>query len=89
MVNRVRRAGDPSFGSDSPQGTDTGTDTGKMVATALTEFTQRFSVASLDIALAGLDAANEVGTRFAKLASGILGGVADALAEPQSGKKPQ
>src|SRR5437899_7116062 len=67
----------------------TGTDTGKMVATALTEFTQRFSVASLDIALAGLDAANEVGTRFAKLASGILGGVADALAEPQSGKKPQ
>jgi len=67
----------------------TGTDTGKMVATALTELTQRLSVASLDIALAGLEAANEVGTRFAKLTSGILGGIADALAEPPPDKKPQ
>ncbi len=67
----------------------TGTDTGKMVATALTEFTQRFPVASLDIALAGLEVANEVGTRFAKLTSGILGGIADALAGLPSDKKPQ
>ena len=67
----------------------TGTDTGKMVATTFTEFAQRFSIASLDIALAGMEAATEVGTRFAKLASGILGGIADALAEPRSDKKSQ
>jgi hypothetical protein len=67
----------------------TGTDTGKMVAGTLTEFARRSSVASLEVALAGLEAANEFGTRFAKLASGILSGIADALAEPRSRKKQQ
>jgi len=66
----------------------TGTETGKMAATSMTELTRRFSVASLDVALAGMVVAAEVGTRFAQLASGILGGIADALAEPRADKKP-
>jgi Cu/Ag efflux protein CusF len=66
----------------------TGTETGKMTATNMTELTQRFSVASLDVALAGMEVAAEVGTRFAQLAGGILGGIADALAEPRPDKKP-
>ena len=36
----------------------------------------------------GWRVAAEVGTRFAQLASGILGGIADALAEPPPDKKP-
>lgn len=67
----------------------TGTETGKMTATSMTELTRRFSVASLDVALAGMEVAAEVGTRFAQLAGGILGGIADALAEPRPDKKPQ
>jgi len=66
----------------------TGTETGKMTATSMTELTQRFSVASIDVALAGMEVAAEVGTRFAQLAGGILGGIADALAEPRPDKKP-
>jgi hypothetical protein len=60
-----------------------GTDTGRVAASTLTELTHRFSVASLDVALAGLEAATEVGSRFAQLASGVLSGVADALTEPR------
>ena len=59
-----------------------------MAATSMTELTQRFSVASLDVALAGMEVAAEVGTRFAQLASGILSGIADALAQPRADKKP-
>lgn len=58
-----------------------GTDTGKTVALTFTELAQRFSGAWLDVTLAGLEIANEVGTRFAQVTSGILGGIADALAE--------
>lgn len=60
-----------------------GTDTGRVAASTVTELGHRFSVASLDVALAGLEAATEVGARFAQIASGILGGVADALTEPR------
>lgn len=63
---------------------ETGTATGKAVAVTLTEFAQRFSVTSIDIALAGLEVAGEVGGRFAQLASGVLGGIADALSRPPS-----
>lgn len=59
-----------------------GTATGKQVAHTMTEFAHRFSVASLDATLAGLEAAGEFGARFAALASGILGGLADALKPP-------
>jgi len=53
----------------------------------MTELAQRFGVASIDVALAGMNVAAEVGSRFAQLASGILGGIADALAKPRD-KKP-
>jgi hypothetical protein len=47
----------------------------------MTEFAERFSLASIDLALAGIAAATEFGTRFAALASGVLAGMADALAK--------
>ena len=46
-----------------------------------TDLAQRFSAAWLDVTLAGLEVASEVGMRFAQVTSGILGGIADALAE--------
>ena len=61
-----------------------GTETGKQVAQTAAEFAQRFSVASMDAAVAGLTVASEFGARFAQAASGILSGIADSLAE----KKP-
>jgi len=64
-----------------------GTETGKAVAATMADLAQRFSLASLDLALAGLEAASEVGSRFAQLVSGILGGVADALSKPDTEKK--
>jgi hypothetical protein len=60
-----------------------GTDTGRVAASTFTELAQRFSVASLDMALASVELATEVGSRFALIASGILGGIADALAQPR------
>jgi hypothetical protein len=66
-----------------------GTETGKMAASAFTELAFRFSVASLDITLAGMEVAGLVGSRFAQLASGVLGGIGDALAERGSDKKPR
>jgi hypothetical protein len=58
-----------------------GTDTGRTVAITFTELAQRLSAAWLDVTLAGLGVANEFGMRFAQVTSGILGGIADALAE--------
>lgn len=66
-----------------------GTESGRIAASTMTELTQRFSVASLDVALAGVEVATEMGSRFAQLASGILGGIADALTEPRSSKPPK
>lgn len=65
----------------------TGTDTGKQVAAAMGDFTQKFSAASVDAAIAGLEAAGEFGARFAAVASGILGGLAEALQAPPPEKK--
>ena len=59
-----------------------GTHTGKQVALAMGEFAQRFGAASLDVTIAGMQAAGEYGARFAMLASGILSGIADALRPP-------
>ncbi len=59
-----------------------GTQTGKQVATTMGEFAQRFTAAGLDVTLAGVQAAGVYGERFAMLASGILGGIADALRPP-------
>jgi len=57
----------------------TGTATGREVASAMGDFAQKFSAASFDAALVGLETANEFGQRFALVASGILGGLAEAL----------
>jgi hypothetical protein len=66
-----------------------GTDAGRVAASTVTELTQRFSAASLDLALASVEVATEVGSRFALLASGILGGIADALTEPRKDQTPR
>jgi hypothetical protein len=64
-----------------------GTQTGKQVALAMGDFAQKFSAASLDAALVGLEAAGEFGARFAAVASGILGGLAEALRAPPPEKQ--
>ncbi len=64
-----------------------GTESGRIAAMTMTELAQRFGAASLDIALAGLDLATEVGTRMAHVACGVLSGIADALAQPPADTK--
>ena len=66
-----------------------GTETGKAAAATFAELAQRFSVASLDMALSGLEVATVVGSRFAQLAGGILSAIADVLAEPRPPKRPR
>ncbi|MBL8527903.1 MAG: hypothetical protein JNL68_09485 [Burkholderiales bacterium] len=56
-----------------------GTETGRQVASVMSDLAQRFSVASLDATVTGLERASEFGARFAELASGVLSGLADAL----------
>lgn len=56
-----------------------GTETGRQIASVLSEFAQRWSLASLDATVTGLERANEFGTRCGELASGILAGLAEAL----------
>jgi hypothetical protein len=67
----------------------TGTQTGKQVAATMGEFAQRFAAASLDVTIAGAQAAGEFGARFAMLASGILSGMADAVRPSAPGAPPQ
>jgi hypothetical protein len=50
------------------------------------DFAQKFSAASLDAAIAGLEVASQVGQRFALVASGVLGAFADALRAPPPNK---
>jgi hypothetical protein len=64
-----------------------GTETGRQVAATMGDFAQKFSAASLDAAVAGLETASQVGQRFALVASGILAGLADALRAPDAQKK--
>jgi len=66
-----------------------GTETGRTAASTVTELAQRFSVASLDVALAGMEVAAEVGPRFAMVAGGILSGIADALTQPRKDSSPR
>jgi ABC-type transporter Mla subunit MlaD len=66
-----------------------GTETGRQVASVMSEFAHRFSVASLDATVSGLEMASEFGTRFAELASGVLSGLADALrTQEREGDEP-
>ena len=66
----------------------TGTETGRQVASTLSEFAQRASVATLDVTLAGVQAAGEFGARFALLTAGMLGGIADAIRKTESQPPP-
>ena len=50
------------------------------------DFAQKFSAASFDAALTGLETAGEFGQRFAQVASGMLGGMAEALRAPPERK---
>ena len=50
----------------------------------MTEFAQRFSAASLDVALSGLEVASEFSARFAQAAGGALAGIADAIGEQRA-----
>jgi uncharacterized protein DUF6781 len=66
----------------------TGTSTGREVALVMSDFAQKFTVASFDAALVGLETASEFGQRFAMVASGVLGGLAEALRAPKKEKGP-
>jgi len=70
-----------------------GTATGKQVAMTMGDFAQKFSAASFEATLTGLETAADVGQRFTMIASGILGGMAEALrtepkAEPTKPREP-
>ena len=65
----------------------TGTATGREVAQTMGDFAQKFTAASFDAALVGLETANEFGQRFAQVASGVLGGLAQAV-RPKDQKEP-
>ena len=56
-----------------------GTATGKQVAVTMGHFAQKFSAASFEATLTGLETAADVGQRFSLIASGILSGMAEAL----------
>ena len=58
------------------QAAHAGTETGRHTARLMAEFT-----------LTGIELAGEFGVRFAKLAGGVLAGMADALDSSHSGKK--
>lgn len=70
------------------QARETGTATGKAVAHAFADLTRQWSKASIELAIASVEAAGEVGHRFAQLASGMLSGIADALSKPP-GERPK
>ena len=65
---------------------ETGTKNGRDVAAAMGDFSQKFAAASFDAALVGLETANEFGQRFAMVASGVLGGLAEAMRAPAEEK---
>ena len=64
----------------------TGTSTGREVALAMSDFAQKVTVASFDAAIVGLETAIEFGRRFSLVASGVLGGLAEALRAPKDEK---
>jgi hypothetical protein len=61
-----------------------GTGTGRQIAGMMTEFAQRFSAASIDVTVGGLEAASKFSVRFAQAAGGVLAGIADAINEQPS-----
>ena len=69
------------------QATRTGTETGKKTAAAMTELAQQLAGTSVELTLAGIELAGAFGARFARIASGMLAGTADALDKSSSEAK--
>ena len=90
-VSQVAESASERVGPDLKEvvgrATRAGTDTGKQTAAAVTEFTQRAATASIELTLAGIELAGEVGARFAQIASGVLAGAAEALDKNSSQTK--
>jgi hypothetical protein len=68
---------------------ESGTATGKQLASTTNEFAHSFAAASLDATISGIDMAGEFGKRFADLASGLLSGVAETLQKTPDPGKPK
>ena len=69
------------------QATKSGTETGRKTAAAMTEFTRSLAGTSIELTLSGMELAGALGVRFAKIASGVLAGAADALDKASSEAK--
>lgn len=65
----------------------TGTDTGRIIADTMREFSGRMASTMGETALAGMEAARAFGERFAALASGILQGMSEALRPDSEDKR--
>lgn len=63
-----------------------GTDTGRVVAQTLRDFSARMTSTMGDGAMAGVDAARQFGERFAAMTSGILAGMSEALRKGRDDK---
>jgi len=91
-VNKVADAANaqvrPELREALSEARKTGTATGREVAGTMGDFAQKFTAASFDAALVGLETANEFGQRFALVASGVLGGLAEALRSSKDKKDP-
>lgn len=77
----------PELRAAVSEATRAGTQTGRQIASTMTEFGRRFSGAALEVTLAGLEAAGEFGARFALAASGVLAAMADALQQTEAARK--
>ena len=69
------------------QATSTGRESTRQTSALMSEVTRRFAGASADASLAGIELAGDLGMRFARLASGVLSGMADVLQKSGSGEK--
>jgi hypothetical protein len=67
--------------------TGAGTETGRKTLAAMTEFATTLAGTSVELTLAGIELAGTLGVRFAKIASGMLAGAADALDKGASDTK--
>jgi hypothetical protein len=64
-----------------------GTDTGAVVSQTMREFSHRMATTMTETTLAGMDAARQMGERFAQIASGFLSGMAEAIRPGKDGEK--
>lgn len=93
FLDTVTQVGDAASSKMGPEvrealrtARETGAKNSREVAAAMGDFSQKFAAASFDAAMAGIETANELGQRFAMVASGVLGGLAEALSAPDDKK---